>query len=76
MDGLFHVHIFDPITTCNFNNNNMLKGSNRLAVLGEGGIRITCDFGTGIAGVLRTLNRIITCKLDDLMLDEETSKKC
>ena len=32
LDGLFHVHIFDPITTCNFNNNNnnnnnMLKGS-------------------------------------------------
>ncbi|ANQ54577.1 lanthionine synthetase LanC family protein [Thermosipho sp. 1070] len=68
IEGLINMHIFNPKSVCSFKDER-IKQEKVLAVLGEGGIRITCDFGTGIAGVLRTLNRLLKGKEDELLLD-------
>lgn len=41
-----------------------------LATPGDNLFRISCDYATGVAGVMRSLHRIITLDKADFFLDE------
>lgn len=55
LQGLADVYVFET--------------AGGLAVPGENLFRISCDFATGVAGVMRTLHRRATLAYDDLLLD-------
>jgi len=48
----------------------LIKTKQGLATPGDGGMAISCDFGTGVAGVMRVLHRYLTQDDSDFMLDE------
>lgn len=48
----------------------LLKTSQGLATPGDGLFRISCDYATGVAGVMRTLHRYRTLDQADFTLDE------
>jgi tRNA A-37 threonylcarbamoyl transferase component Bud32 len=48
----------------------LLTLSSGVAVPGEGLFRISCDYATGIAGVLRSFSRFVDADTADFMLDE------
>ena len=48
----------------------LIKTRNGLATPGDGGLAISCDWGTGVAGVMRVLHRYCTKDEADFMLDE------
>lgn len=53
----------------------LIKRSQGLATPGDGLFRISCDYGTGIAGVLRALHRHAHLDEADFVLDEVVSAK-
>lgn len=48
----------------------LIKAGKGLATPGDGGLAISCDWGTGVAGVMRVLHRYLTKDESDFMLDE------
>ncbi len=48
----------------------LLETKNGLATPGDSGLAIACDFGTGVAGVMRVLHRYLMKDESDFMLDE------
>ena len=48
----------------------LIKQSNGLATPGDNLFRISCDYGTGVAGVMRTLHRFTHHEQADFVLDE------
>jgi hypothetical protein len=69
LEGLHDLHLFEPKRS----STHLVppdRAPEGIAVPGEGLLRISCDFGTGCAGVLRVLYRLITLDYDDLLLDE------
>jgi len=50
----------------------LLKTKKRYAVPGDNLYRISCDYATGVAGVMRTLYRYINLDAADFTLDEVT----
>jgi serine/threonine protein kinase len=48
----------------------LIKTKHGLATPGDGGLAISCDWGTGVAGVMRVLHRYLTRDKADFMLDE------
>lgn len=48
----------------------LIKQGNGYAVPGENLFRISCDYATGICGVMATLNRLTKLSKDELSLDE------
>jgi hypothetical protein len=47
----------------------LLKQQNGVAVPGDGLFRISCDYATGVAGVMRTLHRFVHLEQADFTLD-------
>ncbi len=68
LEGLRIVHLFEPKSMTNLIPTDEIPDG--MAVSGEGLLRISCDFGTGCAGVLRVLHRVIHMDDADFMLDE------
>ncbi len=48
----------------------LLRTKNGLATPGDSGLGISCDWGTGVAGVMRVLHRYLVRDESDFMLDE------
>lgn len=48
----------------------LIKTKQGFATPGDGGMAISCDFGTGVAGVMRVLHRYLSQDDSDFMLDE------
>jgi len=48
----------------------LLETKSGLATPGDGGLAISCDWGTGVAGVMRALHRYLVKDESDFMLDE------
>lgn len=68
LEGLRALYLFEPRAgTSLLPQGRTLEG---LAVPGEGLLRVSCDFATGCAGVLRVLRRVPSPGPADFMLDE------
>jgi hypothetical protein len=68
LEGLRALYLFEPRAgTSLLPQGRTLEG---LAVPGEGLLRVSCDFATGCAGVLRVLHRVASPGPADFMLDE------
>ncbi|WP_243027422.1 class III lanthionine synthetase LanKC [Thermus albus] len=68
LEGLRTLYLFEPRTCASLlPQGRTLEG---LAVPGEGLLRVSCDFATGCAGVLRVLHRVASPGPADFMLDE------
>lgn len=52
----------------------LLKRPQGFAIPGDSLLRISCDYGTGVAGVMRTLHRYMTKDQADFVLDEVAVK--
>jgi len=69
LEGLHDLYLFEPKRS----STHLVppdRAPEGMAVPGEGLLRIACDLGTGCAGVLHVLHRLMTLDYDDLMLDE------
>ncbi|AEB10948.1 hypothetical protein [Marinithermus hydrothermalis] len=70
LEGLRTLHLFEPSVCASLlPQGRTLEG---LAAPGEGLLRVSCDFATGCAGVLRVLHRVVNPGPADFMLDEVT----
>jgi len=68
LEGLGQLHLFRPKEASPFVAPDKIPEG--IAVPGEGLLRVSCDFGTGCAGVLRVLHRLLNLDQADFMLDE------
>lgn len=68
LEGLRTLHLFRPSEVTPLVPSTKIPAG--LAVPGEGLLRVSCDFGTGVAGVLWVLHRLLQRNRDDFMLDE------
>lgn len=70
LEGMLTLHLFEPIKACASERIHLDQIPAGLAVGGEGLMRISCDYATGIAGVLSVLHRLETLTHADFTLDE------